>query len=260
MHSSADFEIACRRLLWGKMANAGQTCSAPDYVIVLEKDKEQVVNALLQACHAFYGENAKRSNSFGRLRAGVHWKRVHDLLKTTNGKIVYGGDVDDEDKEIFGPILPIITLPNFDVALKYIRDHDEPLAMYVFHNDKRFANHVRENTLSGLFIENDTLIPCSSLVTPLGGVGASGYGSYKGEYSFKTFTHLRSSYKSSTLLDSILGMKARYPPYTDRQFGKAKALFVPTIPYARPGERTRWNPRQWAFVDAISKIWNVHIN
>ncbi|KIJ55047.1 hypothetical protein M422DRAFT_241131 [Sphaerobolus stellatus SS14] len=277
VHPTADFEVACRRLLWGKMVTAGQTYLAPDYIVVLEEDKDRFVDTMLQTCKVFYDDDPKKSNSFGRLRAGAHFDRVHKLLRRTKGKIIYG-DTDPEDKyiaptivvdvdwddalmeesvtEIFGPIMPIISVSNFDVALDYVRDHDEPLAMYRFHNDTKFKDYVRENTLSGVFMENDTIVRCSSLVSPLGGVGASGTGSYKGESSFLTFSHSRSSYESPTWLDSVVGMKARYPPYTERQFEKNKALFVPTIPYARPGEPSYWSPKQWRFVAAFLSIWN----
>ncbi|KIJ55049.1 hypothetical protein M422DRAFT_24904 [Sphaerobolus stellatus SS14] len=275
VHSSANFEVACRRLLWGKMVNAGQTCLAPDYIVVLKEDKDRFTETILRICKEFYNDDPRNSNSFGRLRAGTHFERVNGLLKRTKGKIIYGGDTDPEDKyiaptivvdvdwddalmeeEIFGPIVPIISVSNFDVALDYVRDHDEPLAMYPFHNDTKFRDYVRANTLSGVFMENDTIIACASLISPLGGVGGSGTGSYKGEYSFLTFTHLRSSYESPAWLDSAVGMKARYPPYTDRQYEKAKALFVQTIPYARPGEPSYWSPRQWSFVAAFLNIWN----
>ncbi|KIJ53661.1 hypothetical protein M422DRAFT_25484 [Sphaerobolus stellatus SS14] len=250
VHSSTDFEITARRILWGRMTNSGQTCLAPDYVVILKKDRDRLVAAMTEEYKRFYGEDPLKSDSFGRLRAGTHWARVNDMLKRTKGRVILGGqsiqeekyvaptvvvDVDWDDSlmedEIFGPVLPIISVPNYEVALEYIRDHDEPLTVYVFHNDPQFSDYVREQTQSGTFIENDVIIPCGSLVSPLGGKGASGMGSYKGEYSFLTFSHSRSTYQSAFSLDTAANLQSRYPPYKDELLAKVQHI---DIPFPRP--------------------------
>ncbi|GJJ09045.1 hypothetical protein Clacol_003267 [Clathrus columnatus] len=207
IHSSADFEVAARRLLWAKMVNAGQTCLAPDYFVILDKDKDRFVEILLRTCKEFYGDDPQKSNSFGRLRAGRHFDRVSALLRGTRGKIIYGGQTDPDDKYIAPTI--VIDVGWDDVLM-----------------EEWFRDWVRENTLSGVFMENDAIIACASLVTPLGGV----------EVKFRSE------------LTGLIRL-------SDRQFEKAKALFVTTIPYARPGEPSYWTPKQIPFVATFARIW-----
>ncbi|KAF8472175.1 aldehyde dehydrogenase [Gautieria morchelliformis] len=263
--ANADFELTARRLLWGKMMNSGQTCTAPDYVLVTEPVQKRLVEALKAQWTKFYGGDPRTSGSFSRICAHSHWERIAGLLAETKGEVVLGGDTDRADKyiaptvvqnvsfsdslmseELFGPILAIVPVPSMDAALEYVNNHDAPLALYVFSKDAKFRAHVRANTLSGMFVENDVVVQGGSSITPFGGVGPSGYGSHKGKYSFDTFVHHRSSFNSPKWIDSVEA--TRFPPYTGKVVTNANAL-VPSIPYPRPGAQkppTKWG--RWAFL------------
>ncbi|KAF8519640.1 NAD-aldehyde dehydrogenase [Hysterangium stoloniferum] len=279
--SNSDFDLTAKRLLWGKMINSGQTCTAPDYVIVPDSAQAKLVTALKVQYKKFYGDDPRTSGSFSRICATAHWDRINGLLAETKGNIVVGGEgiraekyiaptivqnvsFDDSlmTEELFGPILCIIPVPSIEIGLQYIRSHDSPLALYVFSKDSKFrkygkyislitsppnilhnARSVRENTLSGMFFENDVVLQGGSSVTPFGGVGPSGYGAHKGKYSFDMFTHHRSSYSSPSWIDVIMGV--RFPPYTDVTLKKVNSLVLPTIPYPRPGESAPFNWKRY---------------
>ncbi|GJJ10134.1 hypothetical protein Clacol_004360 [Clathrus columnatus] len=258
------------RVVLGGIPETTKTCLSPDFVVVLEKDNEAFMTALLKAYKDFYGTGNPR-DSVTLLKTGRGFERVNDLLKRTKGKIVAGGDIDAEAKyiaptiitnvdwddalmedEIFGPILPVLTVPDYEFALEKVQRLSEPLCGYSFHkeptwaaysmfyislNDTRPINKsglVRDSFLTGSWTENDIILPHGSVTTPQVGVGASGMGrGFKGKTSFMEFTHLRPCYVVPDL-DVAAGMHVRYPPYTDENYNIIKTAFMPEIDIPRP--------------------------
>jgi len=269
--SNVDFELTARRLLWGKSANCGQTCTAPDYVLIQADAQPKLIEALKKEYKRFFDDDPYKSNSYSRICAHSHWERINALLQETKGEVVIGGQTIKEEKyiaptvitsvtfddalmrdELFGPILPIITVPNHDVSLQYIKSHDTPLALYVFSKDSKFRAHIRKNTLSGSFLENDVILQGGSMTTPFGGVGPSGYGAHKGKYSFDTFVHHRPGFRSPRWIDSI-ALSFRFPPYTAQNERKFARTMMSSIPYPDPDQPQAasfsWKP--WLLVGAI---------
>ncbi|QRW05395.1 aldehyde dehydrogenase family protein [Ceratobasidium sp. AG-Ba] len=212
-----DLKVAARRILWGKTANAGQTCVAPDYIIVPEEGQEALVNELTAAYKQFYPNGAKQSDSYARIVSERHYDRLKQMVDETKGSVVAGGSADADraqkfiaptivkdvhgddilmQSEIFGPVLPIVAVKDVDAAIQYINDHDHPLALYVFTNDAKFKAKVFDNTLSGAAVANDLIIHIGVDGLPFGGVGPSGYGANTSKFTFDTFTHLRASLDS----------------------------------------------------------------
>ncbi|KAF8609342.1 NAD-dependent aldehyde dehydrogenase [Ceratobasidium sp. AG-I] len=230
---NTDMKVAARRILWGKAANAGQTCVAPDYIIVPEEGQDALVKELTAAYNQFYPNGAKESDSFGRIISHGHYDRLKAMIDGTQGTVVIGGagDADRDSKfiaptivkdvkpddtlmrsEIFGPLLPIVPVKDVDAAIDFINSNDHPLALYVFSSDKKFKAKVFDNTQSGAAVANELIIHIAVDGLPFGGVGPSGYGAHTSKFSFDTFTHLRGSLDSPGWVDLILG--ARFPPYT----------------------------------------------
>uniref|UniRef100_A0A0W0G7Y2 Aldehyde dehydrogenase n=1 Tax=Moniliophthora roreri TaxID=221103 RepID=A0A0W0G7Y2_MONRR len=243
---ACDLKTAARRILWGKAANAGQTCVAPDYALVTEDFQDKVVAALKEAYDEFYPEGPKKEGEYSRLCTPQAFKRVNGLLQNTKGKVVIGGDVDEatkfiaptvvkdvkpDDSEIFGPILPIVTVKNLDEAISFVNSNDHPLSLYVFSQDKKFKEKVFRNTQSGSAIANETIIHPGAEGMPFGGIGPSGSGYHTGKYGFDMFTHHRSSLDSPSWVDMI--MSFRYPPYTAKKFAAMSKTLAPKLP-ARP--------------------------
>lgn len=215
-----------RKIAWGKFLNAGQTCIAPDYVLVHESIKNQFVELLQNTITEFYGENPQNSAHYARIINQRHWQRLTSYLK--NAEIIFGGKSNEEDlfiaptivdnpdlssplmiDEIFGPILPIITYQKIEEVAKFINERPKPLAMYVFSKNKRNINYLISRTSSGGMCINDTLSHITSSELPFGGVGESGMGNYHGKAGFDTFSHYKSIMKKSFLLDFSM----KYPPY-----------------------------------------------
>ncbi|KAF8579074.1 aldehyde dehydrogenase [Ramaria rubella] len=255
--SNADFELAARRILWGKTLNAGQTCLAPDYLLIPRDAQATMVDAFRKEWKKFYGGDPRTSGSFSRICTDAHWERINGLLSHTKGDIAIGGDTDSSEKEIFGPILPIVPVPNVDAAIRYINSQckqkttlrEHPLAIYVFSIDAKLRSYVREQTMSGSFLENDVILHGGSPALPFGGVGASGYGSHRGKFSFDAFTHFRSSFHSPKWIDYLLWM--RFPPYTAKTLRKAQSSLMPPIPYPRPGETPPFNWKWWTMLACL---------
>ncbi len=215
-----------KRIVWGKFLNAGQSCIAPDYLLVNQQIKLQLLEAIKKAIKEFYGENPFQSSDYGRIINKHHFKRLSTLL--TSGQIIVGGQVIPEENyisptiidqvssefpimqdEIFGPILPILDYDKIEEAIAFINQRPNPLAIYLFSNDKKQQKKVLENTLSGGVGINDTVMQYGVLTLPFGGVGKSGMGSYHGKASFDTFSHYKSVLKRSFWLETNL----RFPPY-----------------------------------------------
>ena len=226
-------EHSARRIVWGKFINAGQTCIAPDYLLVHRSIKEQLVTAMKECLQEFYGENPVESPDYARIVSEKHFDRLSQFLDQE--KIIVGGETDAESRyiaptlldgvswddavmqeEIFGPILPILEYDDLDSAIATVNSRPKPLALYLFSKDQSKQKQVLQQTSAGGVTLNDTIIHIASTELPFGGVGESGMGAYHGKASFDTFTH----YKSVTNRAFWLDIKLRYPPYA----GKLKFL------------------------------------
>eukprot|EP01130_Rhizamoeba_saxonica_P007971 TRINITY_DN321_c0_g1_i1.p1 TRINITY_DN321_c0_g1~~TRINITY_DN321_c0_g1_i1.p1 ORF type:complete len:499 (-),score=121.39 TRINITY_DN321_c0_g1_i1:43-1539(-) len=240
----ANLHIAALRIANGKFLNCGQTCVAPDYILVHEDIEEEFVALLKETVTNFYGEDPQQSPSYDRIISKRHLNRIQNLLE---GQNVDGGIVDENDKylsptfihnppldspimndEIFGPVLPIISIPHVDYAIDFVNDRPRPLALYVFTENQDTAQKVLRETTSGGACVNDTFMQVLINTLPFGGVGESGMGSYHGKASFDTFTHYKSVFDASTKVDTDL----RYPPFTDRKSWWAQALMFSTVSQA----------------------------
>lgn len=223
----ADIKVAARRIAWGKWLNAGQTCIAPDYVLVSEGCRDELIAALKQALEDFYGADASDANDYGRIVNEQHWQRLVGYLE--QGTVVHGGDYDRQERflaptiltdvavdspvmeeEIFGPILPIVSVPNLASAIEFIRERDKPLALYGFSASSRALRQLTEQTHAGNQCNNDTLMFMLNPELPFGGVGPSGMGRYHGKFGFDTFSHQKAVMQRPFWFDP----KFRYPPYT----------------------------------------------
>ncbi|KDN50116.1 hypothetical protein RSAG8_01452, partial [Rhizoctonia solani AG-8 WAC10335] len=250
---ASDMKLAARRILWGKATNAGQTCVAPDYVLVPRQGQAALVKELEAAYKEFYPQGAKHSDSYSRIISTGHWDRVKDADRESKfiaPTVVK--DVDADDTEIFGPILPIVPVQDVDAAIEYVNANDHPLALYVFTKDPKFKAKVFDNTLSGAAVANDLLVHIAVDGLPFGGVGPSGYGAHTAKFTFDTFTHLRASLDSPGWLDLILGV--RFPPYTAAKAKKLAGLTPTGIPFPRPGDRAPSPWAKWATAMAILGI------
>jgi len=209
VHHDADLDKAVQRIARGKWMNCGQTCVAPDYVYVHESIKDELIAKFREYLKKTYNDE-----SFGKIGKIVTSKQVGNLagyLDAAREKVIYGGKHDTESRyfeatlmdnvvwedavmqqEIFGPILPFLTYRDIDIVLNEINSRPKPLALYVFSRDNAFAYDVLERTSSGDAEINNTLIHVGTHFLPFGGVGNSGIGKYHGQYSFQTFSHMRS--------------------------------------------------------------------
>jgi aldehyde dehydrogenase (NAD+) len=236
---SVPIELAAKRIAWGKFINAGQTCVAPDYLLVDRAIKDQLVAALLQAIQELYGDDPAKSPDYGRVINGFHLDRLTALL--VDQKILVGGQTDQSDRylaptivdevkwdnplmaaEIFGPILPILTYDSLDEVIAEINDRPKPLALYIFATDRAVQNKIIESTSSGSVVINEVIMQANLPSLPFGGVGASGMGKYHGRASFDTFSHARSYLKRSTLID----IDVRSAPYTAMKLRLIKWFFT----------------------------------
>ncbi len=235
---TANIKVASERISFGKFTNAGQTCVAPDYILVQRKVKNDLIKALKKTITEFYGENIEKSPNFGRIVNQKHFNRLNDLIQIHKDNVVFGGNSSKEDlyieptlldnitndnkimkEEIFGPILPIITYDNFDEVLEIIQSKSKPLSLYLFSEDENMTHRVVEELSFGGGAINDTLMHLANPNLPFGGVGSSGIGQYHGKYSFDTFSHMKSYTFKSTRLESSLF----FPPY------KGKFKYIKTF-------------------------------
>lgn len=227
----ADLKVSAKRILWGKLTNAGQTCVAPDYLLAHEHIYEELIEELKNTIVEFYGNDIINNKEFGRIINEKHMNRLNNILENDKDKIVVGGDVDFEQRyisptiirdvtledsvmkeEIFGPILPVIKYKDLEDIKYYISKHKNPLALYVFSENDDFSEDIiRRFTFGGGCI-NDTISHVASAHLPFGGVGTSGMGNYHGRASFDTFTHTKSIVKKSTKID----IKLVFPPYKEK--------------------------------------------
>jgi aldehyde dehydrogenase (NAD+) len=223
--ADAPLPVTARRIAWGKFLNAGQTCVAPDFVLVDRRLRDRLLEGLKQALHEFYGRDPRQSPDYSRIVNRRHFDRLVGYLGA--GQVVHGGEQDAGalyfaptlitdvpldapamQEEIFGPILPVLTFDTLDDALALLQRRPTPLAMYLFTSDRATQDHVLAVTRSGGLCLNDTITHITAKDLPFGGLGESGLGAYHGKASFDSFTHYRAVLRRSFACDSML----RYPP------------------------------------------------
>lgn len=230
----ADIKVSAKRLAWGKTLNAGQTCIAPDYLLIHRSKIEQFVSEFAKAIRELHGNDIKQSRHYVRLVSDKAFERVKGYIN--DGRVVYGGNSDATERfieptlladvplaapvmneEIFGPILPMIPFDNPDEVITFVREREKPLALYYFGNVKHAKEVIRLTSAGGSCI-NDVIMHIANENMPFGGVGNSGMGHYHGKLSFDAFSHQRSIVTTPTWLD----LPFRYMPY--RMFGLVRKL------------------------------------
>ncbi len=226
----ADLEVTARRLIWGKSLNAGQTCIAPNHLIVHKALKSALLSEIEKALSNFYGPDPINSQHLGRIINERHFNRLNQLLTNArdNDQLIFGGKTDEKRlritpalidiqthndplmrEELFGPIFPVLSVPDFDSALSEVRSQPRPLALYMFGGTTKEKQKLLKTTSSGGVCFNDVIMQAGVPELPFGGVGPSGMGTYHGLAGFETFSHKKSVLKRPFWLD----LRLRYPPY-----------------------------------------------
>ncbi len=234
---TSKIKLAAKRIVWGKFLNAGQTCVAPDYILVKKGIKEELIRELKNEIKTQLGEDPEKNINFPKI---VNKNSLNKLKSYLNdGDVIFGGSYNDESlyfsptlmdnikkdapiykEEIFGPILPIFEYETLKEAINFIRENDKPLALYCFTEDKNTENTILNTISSGGAVINDTIIHVTNPSLPFGGIGTSGIGKYHGKYSYLTFSNIKSVVKRSTLCEFPL----RFPPYNDKKLKQIKKL------------------------------------
>lgn len=215
---TANLKVAAEKIVWGKFNNAGQTCVAPDYLLVHTSVKDRLIKEMKEAIHRFYGEDVQKSGDYGRIINERHFERLLNLIEKS--KVVEGGTYDKKDRyiaptildkvewedkvmydEIFGPILPILEYKDLKKAMEEVNHHPKPLALYVFSRDKKTQHDITRYISFGGGGINQTLLHVASVNLPFGGVGPSGSGQYHGKASFDTFSHYKTLLSQPSSLD-----------------------------------------------------------
>ncbi|KAJ9199422.1 hypothetical protein DTO164E3_4734 [Paecilomyces variotii] len=261
---SADLKITAHRILWAKSVNCGQTCIAPDYIICTPGVQSKLIKEFEIAYREFWPNGPKSSPDYARIVNERQFGRLNNILETTKGSIVIGGERDASIKfmeptilkdtprgdismsdEIFGPILPIITVKDMDEGCSFVNSRDQPLALYVFGN-KKVTEEIARKTRSGALVQGDLMLHFCVESLPFGGTGPSGYSSLHGKAGFDTFSHARATMNAPA--SGILGwiveklMSPRYPPYTDGNLAKLSLLAGRKLPFKRPPQSYRGAP------------------
>ena len=224
----ANIDLTAKRLTWGKLINAGQTCVAPDYVLVHEDRKNELIEKIKYYTNKYFGDNACNNEQFPKIINQRHFNRILSLID--KDKIVYGGNYNKETlkieptivdnvnwddnimkEEIFGPIFPILTYKDLDEVIQKIIQMPNPLALYIFTKNKYLENKLLEMIQAGGCWINDTVTHIATNYLPFGGIGESGMGSYHGKAGFDTFTHYKSVLKKLNL-----DVPIRYAPYDNK--------------------------------------------
>tara|TARA_B000000609_G_C24167900_1_gene348203 strand:- start:251 stop:1621 length:1371 start_codon:yes stop_codon:yes gene_type:complete len=222
---------AAKRIVFGKYLNCGQSCTAPDYILVHRSIKEKFIAALIESIEAMYSKNPAENSDYPRIINNHHFDRVLSLIDKEN--IIFGGQYDkkklfiaptllelkslDDDimnEEIFGPLLPIFGYENFRQVEDIVASKDKPLALYIFSNNKKLSNYVLNNFSFGGACVNDTMTHYANPNLPFGGVGQSGIGNYHGKFSFDTFSHYKSIFKKSMFID--FSALIRFAPWKEK--------------------------------------------
>ncbi|MEG2098597.1 MAG: aldehyde dehydrogenase [Mucinivorans sp.] len=225
----ADIALAARRIVWGKMLNAGQTCVAPDYILVDQDVKQSLAEHLCVEIERQFGSNPQLSPDYARIINDTQFKRLVNLMGQAN--VICGGQTDAAQRyiaptvmdqvdikselmtsEIFGPLLPIVGFDNIDQAIDYVVKGEKPLALYCFTKSKQTAKRIIQHTSSGGACVNDVVVHVASTYLPFGGVGLSGWGTYHGKATFDTFSHARAVISTTTAIN----INVKFAPYLNR--------------------------------------------
>ncbi|KAJ8101835.1 Aldehyde/histidinol dehydrogenase [Lipomyces tetrasporus] len=248
-------KVTARRIVYGKFVNAGQTCAAPDYILLKRGLEDEFVSSVRAALDEFYPELSKDDPAYAHMVNEAGFDRILRIIDSSKGKIVIGGstnadrpskyveptiilDVNPDDStmedEIFGPVLPIVVIDSVDDAIDYVNNnHDTPLALYVFSTDKRVQKRVLEFTRSGGAMINGTIVHVGIMSLPFGGVGQSGMGSYHGRDSFEAFSYKRAIATDPYWTEALSSL--RYPPYTASKTSTYNSVAIPTAWFPREG-------------------------
>lgn len=227
-----DLKVAARRIVWGKFMNCGQTCVAPDYLLVEKSIKKAFISQLIETIHQFYGEHPEIPSDYARIINAHHFDRLLEIIEKSS--IIYGGQAKRDSlyiqptltegcpnafamqEEIFGPLLPVITVDTLSQAVGIVKESLSPLVVYLFSTRNNDMQMLHETTRSGALVVNDAVTYLAHPGMPFGGFGESGMGKYHGRHSFTTFSHAKPVMKCSFKFD----LSCRYPPYE----GKLKKL------------------------------------
>lgn len=226
---NASLTLAAKKIAWGKFLNAGQTCTAPDYVLAHIDVKDELIKIIEYYVKTFYGTDPQKSQDYPRIINSKHFTRIKNLIKNTN--IIFGGIINEKElyisptvvkdvslthpvmkEEIFGPVLPVIGFSEIDDAISIVRGMSKPLALYLFTSDKKIERKILLGVSSGGVMINDISVQVANHHLPFGGVGLSGVGAYHGKSGFDTFSHIKSVMKAPRFIDIPL----RYPPYKNK--------------------------------------------
>ncbi len=229
IHETASIIVTAKRIVWAKFLNAGQTCIAPDYVLVHHSIKDQVVSEIRNQLHKFFGQDIKGSPDYPRIIRDEHFDQLLEMI--AGESILIGGDheksslylaptlIDEPSRnskvmqdEIFGPILPIISYITQQDVENWIDSYEKPLGAYCFTSDTKFENWFVQRFSFGGGVINDSIVQFINDRLPFGGVGNSGIGAYHGKHSFETFSHYKSVVHRGTWID----LPVKYAPYTNK--------------------------------------------
>ncbi|MDA1529452.1 aldehyde dehydrogenase [Bacillus cereus group sp. TH260-2LC] len=229
---TANIDLAAKRIVWGKLLNTGQTCIAPDYMMVHSDVKEELISKMKETIVNYYGENSMQSKDYGRIVNERQFDRLASIIEQDKENVIFGGTSVKENlyieptlleakswsdatmqDEIFGPILPILEYNQLEEAIQTINKRPKPLALYVFTEDKQCEEEVLSRLSFGGGCINDTIFHSANSHLPFGGVGNAGIGAYHGKYSFDLFSHHKSIVKKSTKMDVSFVM----PPYSEKK-------------------------------------------
>lgn len=227
--ANCNLKLAAKRIVWGKFINAGQTCIAPDYILVHRDIKSKLVDFLIQEIILAYGENPEKSSDFPRIINTNNWSRLKQMI--ANETILFGGQTNELDnyiaptlideskleslamkEEIFGPILPILSYQSESDIDFIIAQYEKPLSLYVFSKNSNWSKEMMKKYAFGGGCINDTVIHFSNHRLPFGGIGNSGIGAYHGKLSFDTFSHKKGIVRKANWLD----IPIRYAPYKNK--------------------------------------------
>ncbi|GAA6041039.1 hypothetical protein JCM8097_004687 [Rhodosporidiobolus ruineniae] len=286
----ADVEVAGRRIAWAKYTNAGQICIAPDYVLTTPTMEPKIIASIAKHLRIFAASSPLPSSAFStsvnkplagehtypetQVITRAHYERLVKLLGETKGEVVVGGGKDEEGRrieitvvrgvkeddslmseEIFGPLLPVVTLPHKEAMVEFINAREVPLAIYVFTNSGEQSDFVFQRTRSGTFLRNDLVVQFIMPGLPFGGTGESGYGGYHGRRTFLTFSHERAAAHVPNWMDAL--MAARYPPYTDKNLRLLRFVSDTVLPTSRQSSRKFGLGVVLKLVALVGAVWAV---
>lgn len=225
----ANIPVAAKRIIWGKLINAGQTCIAPDYLFVNHKVKDQLILALKAEIVKMYGNSPTGNPDYPRIVSDKAFERLAGLINIS--KIIFGGkciketlsveptliesNLSDQvmNEELFGPLLPVIEYNDLEEVINYINSKEKPLAVYFFSENKKQQKRIISETSSGACLINDVILHIANKNLPFGGVGESGMGRYHGKESFRAFSNMKAIMKSGTTID----IPIKYPPFKNKE-------------------------------------------